>query len=163
MPWQATPLQLTTDERLTLQAWVRATTTEQRLALRAQIILAADRGETTTAIAARLGVTPVTVSKWRTRFAREGLRGLPDGARPGKPAQYTVQTERRLLRQLDQPPPPGDGRWTGPLLAAALGDVSADQVWRVLRRHGIALRSEKSWCESSDPEFGAKAADIVGR
>jgi transposase len=162
MARQATVIKLTDEERSTLEAWVRATTTEQRLVLRAQIILAADRGETTTAIAARLGVIPVTVSKWRTRFANDRLLGLQDSARPGKPAQYTVETERRVLTQLDQPPPAGYVQWTGPLLAAALGDVSDDHVWRVLRLHGIDLQGHKSWCESSDPEFGAKAADIVG-
>jgi len=162
MSRQATAIQLTEDERATLEGWERASTTEHRMVQRAQIILAADRGETTTAIADRLGVVPVTVSKWRTRFARERLPGLQDSPRPGKPAQYTVETERRVLAQLDQPPPAGYAQWTGPLLAAALGDVSADQVWRILRQHGIDLQGRKSWCESSDPEFGAKAADIVG-
>jgi transposase len=162
MPWQATLISLTDDERSTLEAWVWAATTEQRFVLRAQIILAADRGETTTAIAARLSVTPVTVSKWRTRFAKDRLVGLQDSARSGKPAQYTAETERRVLAQLDQPPPPGYAQWTGPLIAAALGDVSAHHVWRVLRRHNIDLQGAKSWCESSDPQFGAKAADIIG-
>ena len=162
MPWKATPISLTDDERSTLEAWVRAATTEQRFVLRARIILAAERGETTTAIAARLCVTPVTVSKWRTRFAKDRLVGLQDGVRPGKPARYTVETERRVLAQLDEPPPAGYAQWTGPLLAAALGDVSDDHVWRILRRHNIDLQGAKSWCESSDPEFGAKAADIIG-
>lgn len=158
----ATVIELTDEERSTLQAWVRAATSEQRLVLRAQIILAADRGEATAAIAATLGVIPTTVSKWRTRFASDRLLGLQDSARPGRPAHYTVVTERRILVQLDQPVPEGYAQWTGPLLAEALGDVSDDHVWRILRRHHIDLQGRKSWCESSDPEFGAKAADIVG-
>lgn len=162
MPWEATPISLTDDERSTLEAWVRAPTTEHRFVQRAQMILAADAGETTTAIAARLAVTPVTVSKWRTRFARHRLLGLQDGARPGKPPRYTVDTERRVLAQLDQPPPPGYAQWTGPLLASAVGNVSEPYVWRVLRSNNISLQEEKTWCESSDPQFGAKAADIVG-
>ena len=40
--------------------------------------------------------------------------------------------------------------------------MSADQVWRTLRRHGISLRRRRSWCISTDPEFAAKAADVVG-
>jgi transposase len=47
-------------------------------------------------------------------------------------------------------------------LAQALGDVSRDQVWRVLRRYDICLQRRRSWCISTDPEFGPKAADIVG-
>ena len=43
--------------------------------------------------------------------------------------------------------------WTGGLVAKALGDVSADQVWRVLRKHGIQLQRRRSWCVSTDPQF----------
>ena len=63
---------------------------------------------------------------------------------------------------LDEPPPQGHATWTGSLLAAALGDVPADQVWAILRRYGIQLQRRRSWCISTDPEFAPKAADIVG-
>src|SRR4029434_4788320 len=63
---------------------------------------------------------------------------------------------------LDEPPPNGYARWTGPLLAEALGDVHEQQVWRFLRAQKIDLSGRKSWCESNDPEFAAKAADVVG-
>ena len=63
---------------------------------------------------------------------------------------------------MDQPPPEGYARWTGPLLAAALGDVDVQYVWRLLRAQKIDLAGRKSWCESNDPEFVAKAADVVG-
>ena len=63
---------------------------------------------------------------------------------------------------LDEPPPEGHATWTGTLLAEALGDVSKDQVWRVLKRQGISLRRRRSWCISTDPQFARKAADIVG-
>ena len=43
----------------------------------------------------------------------------------------------------------------------ALGDVSADQVWRILRSRGIQLQRRRSWCITTDPEFGPKAADVV--
>src|SRR4029077_13507000 len=59
-------------------------------------------------------------------------------------------------------PPEGYGKWSGGLLAEALGDVSDDQVWRVLRKHDICLQRRRSWCISTDPEFGPKAADVVG-
>ena len=56
----------------------------------------------------------------------------------------------------------GHARWTGPLLAAALGDVDVQYVWRFLRAQKIDLAGRKSWCESNDPEFVAKAAEVVG-
>jgi hypothetical protein len=53
-------------------------------------------------------------------------------------------------------------RWTGGLIAAELGDVHEQQVWRFLRAQKIDLGGRKSWCESNDPEFTVKAADVVG-
>lgn len=161
MPYTAAPLVLMPTDRHTLEAWTRATKTEHRLRVRARIVLRAAAGEATRAIAAGVGVRPATVSKWRTRFGRAGVAGLRDRARPGARRKYTVETVRRILAQLDAPPPPGYARWNGRLVAAALGDVPADQVWRVLRRHRIALQRRRSWCVSTDPEFAAKAADIT--
>jgi Homeodomain-like domain len=87
---------------------------------------------------------------------------LSDAARPGKPHTYTEETERRVLRLLDQAPPEGYAQWNGPLLAETLGDVSHDHVWRVLHKHQIQLQRRRSWCISTDSEFGPKAADVVG-
>lgn len=129
---------------------------------RARVILAAAEGRTTADIARALGTRPARVSKWRTRFARERLTGLTDAPRPGARRKYDRATERRILAKLDESPPEGHATWTGGLLAAALGDVTDDEVWRVMRQHGIHLRRRHSWCISTDPEFAPKAADIVG-
>ncbi len=160
--WKATVIELSSQDRKTLEGWARAGTTEKRMAERARIILAAAEGESTAAIAERLQTRQARVSKWRTRFAREGIEGLHDAPRQGRPARYGQDTERRILALLDEPPPFGFARWNGPLVAKHLGDVSVDQVWRVLRRHDIHLERRRSWCVSTDPEFAAKAADVVG-
>jgi hypothetical protein len=107
-------------------------------------------------------VQPRIVSLWRHRYADHGLEGLQDKPRPGKQPIYTKATDKRILRLLDEPPPEGFARWTGPLLAGALGDVDVRYVWRLLRNHKIDLVVRKSWCESNDPHFTAKAADVVG-
>ena len=158
----ATLIELNEDERDTLETWVRRSTTEQRMVLRACMVLEAAAGKMTKEIAILLQVRPATVSKWRTRFARDRMAGLADAPRPGKPAIYDEMTERRILAHLDQPPPEGYTTWTGRLVAKALVDVSAIQVWRVLQRHGIHLQRRRSWCVSTDPQFTQKAADIVG-
>lgn len=158
----AAVIQLSEDEERTLRRWLRAGTSEQRMVERARIIVLAGQGQTTDQIARTMDTRPARVSKWRQRFARLRLRGLEDSARPGKPREYDAHTEKRVLAQLDQPPPEGYAGWNGKLLAEALGDVSDDQVWRVLRKHDICLQRRRSWCISTDPEFGSKAADIVG-
>jgi transposase len=158
----ATEITLTADERGRLEAWTRAGSTEQRYAQRAQFVLAAARGDGTTSIARHFGVRPATVSKWRTRFAAQRLAGLEDEPRPGAPPRYDASTEDRILALLDKAPPRGYARWNGRLVAERLGDVSASQVWRVLRAHQIQLERRRSWCVSTDPEFVPKAADIIG-
>ena len=157
----ATPITLTTDDRAVLTSCVRAGTTEQRLVLRAKIVLAAAEGQATQDIALALDQRPATVSKWRLRFSQGGIAALQDGPRSGRPAQYGEQDELRILELLDQDPPRGYAAWNGRLLAETLGDVSPDYVWEVLRSYGISLQQSHSWCVSTDPEFAAKAADIT--
>lgn len=161
MSRRATQITVSDDERQTLQSWARAPSTQQRFVLRANVVLAAAQGESTKAIAHDMGVRATTVSKWRTRFAKHGLGGLQDAARPGAPRRYTAADERRVLDKLDEPPPQGYTTWSGSLLAEAVG-LPDHYVWRVLREHGISLQRRRSWCVSTDPEFAAKAADIVG-
>ena len=158
----ATAIVLTPEDRHILTRRVRASTTEQRMVVRAQVVLAAADGQPTEAIAAALALRSATVSKWRRRFAAHGLAGLADAPRPGPRRRYDAASEHRILKQLDAPPPDGHATWTGSLVATALGDVSPDEVWRVLRRHRIHLRRRRSWCLSTDPAFATKAADIVG-
>jgi len=155
-------LQISTQDKETLETWLRAATTEQRLVTRARIILALAQGCTNRQVARRLELRAATVSKWRGRFAREGPAGLADEPRSGKPPTYTRETEMRVLSTLDAEPPEGHAQWNGSLVAAALGDVSRSQVWRILRVHGISLQRRRSWCVSTDPQFAEKAADVVG-
>ena len=146
----ATRIELTPEERETLEGRVRKPTTEQRMAQRARIVVEAAAGKTTKEIAAHLRLRPATVSRWRTRFHRQGLAGLADTPRPGKPATYDETTERRILAKLDEVLLEGYITWTGGLVAKALGDVSPSHVWRVLRKYGIHLQRRRSWCVSTD-------------
>lgn len=160
----AREVRLSPGDRSELEARIRAPTTEQRHALRAKIVLMASEGRSTRSIARDLGTMPRTVSLWRIRFADEGLAGLVDQPRPGgrASAKYDGRTDRRILAVLERPPPAGYARWTGGLVAAELGDVSDQYVWRFLRAQKIDLDGRKSWCESHDPEFVAKTAEIIG-
>jgi transposase len=154
-------VRLTAEEEATLRGWTRKGTSEQRLVERAKIILLSHEGVTVENIALQLDTRPARVSKWRQRFAQDRLSALSDAPRSGKPRTYDGDTEARVLGLLDQSPPDGYAQWNGPLLAEALGDVSADQVWRILRSRGIQLQRRRSWCITTDPEFGPKAADVV--
>jgi transposase len=159
---KAREVRLTPKDRAVLEARCRAATTPQRDVRRARIVLLAADGASTRSIARTVCVEEAVVSTWRNRFADQGLEGLKDRQRSGKPKSYTAQTDKRILAVLDDPPPNGYARWTAPLISARLGDVHEQHIWRVLRQHKIDLTGRKSWCESEDPEFVAKAADVVG-
>src|SRR2546425_2534792 len=159
---EAREVHLSRKDRKVLEACCRSPVTLQRDLKRARIVLLAADGRSTRSIAKEVGVQPRIVSLWRHRYADHGLEGLQDKPRPGKQPIYTKATDKRILKLLDKPPPEGFARWTGPLLAGALGDVDVQYVWRFLRSHKIDLAARKSWCESNDPNFTAKAADVVG-
>ncbi len=148
--------------RKVLEARCRAPSTPQRDVRRARIVLLAAEGRSTRSIAEEVRVQPRIVSHWRRRFADHGLGGLKDLPRAGKRPIYGRATNKRILALLNKAPPLGFARWTGPLLAKSLGDVDVQYVWRFLREHNIDLAARKSWCESNDPKFAAKAADVVG-
>jgi len=145
---RAAEVVLTSEQQATLQSWLAAGKTEQRLAFRAQIILALAEGLSNKATAGRLATRPATVSKWRGRFARQGLAGVADAPRSGKPRHYQTNDERRIIAALDASPPAGYARWNGTLLAKYLGDISKHQIWRVLREHEISLERRRSWASA---------------
>jgi transposase len=159
---EAASIILTNEERAELDGLARSTKTEHRMRQRARIVLLAADGMATRAIGRTVGCTTGTASKWRVRYAQRRLAGLDETGDRGAEPKYTAVTNKRILSVLDDSPPEGYGRWNGPLIARALGDVDVQYVWRFLRAQKIDLAGRKSWCESSDPEFAAKAADIVG-
>lgn len=162
MTGKATPIIMTEQERNELEVWVRKPTMERRSADRARIVLEAATGKTTLEIARNLKMGRSTVSKWRTRFAHQHMDGLKDKPRGGAKVKYGTDMESRILKQLDEPLPPGYSTWTGGLVARYLGEVTASHVWRVLRKHGVHLQRRRSWCISTDPQFAQKAADVIG-
>lgn len=158
----AAAINCTAEDRKELERLSKSRTDEARMVERAKIILGCLAGRRNDEVAREFGIQAATVGTWRKRFAGEGLAGLRDRPRPGKPAVYPMpELRQRILTQLEAPPPAGLSGWDGGTLAEAL-TVSDDAVWRVLRKEGIQLRRHRSWCVSTDPEFAAKAADVIG-
>jgi transposase len=148
-------------DRQLIDEWAKSRTMESRLVERAKIIQRCLRGEPVNKIARELEVRPNTVIDWRRRFEAKGIAGLKDLPRSGKPPRYNAEFRNQVLKTLELPPPLGQSLWDGPAIAKHLG-ASVHAVWRVLRKEGVCLVRQRSWCVSTDPEFAAKAADIVG-
>jgi len=152
---------LTGDERRTLENWVRRRSTAQGLALRARIVLACAQGSSNVAVAARLGVSRTTVRKWRTRFLRDRLDGLPDEPRPGVPRTITdAQVEEVVVRTLEEVPE-GSTHWSKRELARQAG-ISATSVHRIWRAFGLQPWRTETFKISPDPLLIDKIRDVAG-
>ena len=153
-------VQIHDEDRPTLESWTRSTSVRAGLATRAKIVLAAAAGEGTTAIARELGVSRPTVIQWRDRYAAEGLDGLLDAPRSGRPK--TVDDTRIIARTLRPPPRRlGVTHWSTRLLGAELGVADAT-VARAWRRYGVKPWRRETFKFSTDPELEAKVRDVVG-
>lgn len=148
-------------DRRELERLAGSRTKSRQLVERARIILGCLAGQRVKEVARACQTRPNTVIKWRQRFVQRGLAGLRDARRPGAQRIYGEDFRKRVLALLEQPPPSGQASWDGPAVAAAL-QASVHAVWRVLRQQGICLQRQRSGCVSTDKEFAAQAADIVG-
>jgi transposase len=155
------PLVLSEDERRTLENWARRRKTAQGLALRARIVLACAEGRNNTAVAARLGVSRPTVTKWRARFLARRLNGLGDEPRPGVPRAITdAQAEEVVIRTLEEVPE-GATHWSKRDLARRVG-ISPTSVHRIWRAFGLQPWRTENFKVSPDPLLIDKIRDIVG-
>ncbi len=77
------PVSLNVEEKNQLLSIARSRSLPHRVVQRAQIVLACAEDEPKTAIAKRMGLSNVTVGKWRRRYREHGLEGLHDNCVPG--------------------------------------------------------------------------------
>ena len=106
MARSAEPIVLSEVERDELDRLVRAHSTPQQLALRAQIVLLAANGIGNRDSARRLGVTVQTVRCWRRRWGGELalVDRLADAPRPGTPPTFTPEQICAILALACEPP-----------------------------------------------------------
>lgn len=153
-------LEIRDEDRSTLERWSKSKTVSAYQHERAIMILESAAGKRVKDIAARLNTYPNKVIEWRKRYQQEGISGLQDKPRQGRPKIYKGLRER-LLEKISEPPPKGYSRWDAGLLSKEL-QASDDAIWRILKKEGISLHRQRSWCISTDKDFVPKAADIVG-
>ena len=157
-------------DRQTLERLARCGRAEHRQVLRARIVLAAADGEPGAAIARRLGVHEDTVRKWRKRFCWQGLAGLADRPRSGRPRVFpaaVVAEVKALACELPSQAGAPLTRWSCPELAreatvrGICGRVSASTVRRWLAVDAIKPWQHRSWIFPRDPYFAVKAVRVL--
>lgn len=155
-------LELTVEQRTTLEQWARARSLPARLVERAGIVLLAAAGEQDKEIARQLGMTPKKVSRWRKRFLAMGLRGLEkDAPRSGRKRQIGTRQIQRVVEMTTRQKPLHGTHWSTRSMAAAAG-ISEASVRRIWRSHGLKPHLLQTFKVSRDPQFAEKLQDIVG-
>ncbi|WP_433347172.1 IS630 family transposase [Microtetraspora malaysiensis] len=166
----ARPIAPTAAERKRLKKMAYGHKTEYRLRLRAQVVLHAARGRSNARVARETGLHLDTVRTWRGRFAEQGLPGLSDRKRLGRPRAFTaLQTSQVTALACRLPAETGVplSRWSAPELAREPMErgiatfVSASTVRRWLAQDAIKPWQHRSWIFITDPDFRAKAERIL--
>lgn len=142
MPRKYTPVNCSKSDIEALQTISKGF--NKRFAQRARMILLCAEGNTITDIAKELGERPNTVSFWKDRYVKHGIKGLLNNPRGKQSLENVENLQDQILEILQKEPPNGKSHWTGPLIAEALSKPS-DTIWRYLRKMQIQPRHiEKS-------------------
>jgi transposase len=167
---RACPITLTGSIRRVLKRRARGQKTPYRDKVRAQIVLLAAARCTNAAIAAELFTTEDTVRKWWGQFAEQGLEGLVDRPRSGRPRRFTA-VQAAEVKSLACQLPAATGvplsRWSAPELAREMmarglvEQISASTVRRWLAADAIKPWRHRSWLFVRDPDFAAKASRVL--
>ncbi len=152
---------LSEDQQLELSRSAQSRSLPAGYVFRARLILMLARGASFNTIKQRLRTTAPTISRWKQRFLASGMDGL-DTSHPGQSASVlTPKLRARILSATRKKPKDGSTHWSCRKLAAALG-VSKDAVHRVWKEAGLNPHRLERYMASDDPDFEAKAADIIG-
>ena len=158
----AVALAVTPEDRAELERLVRSGKTEQRVAFRGRIVLAAARGLSNKAVAEQLGTSRPTVIDWRKRYEAEGIAGLYHDRPRGKAfSALPKDAEAAIVQKTLQEKPGAATHWSCRSMATASG-VSSASIQRIWNAHGLKPHLVRTFKLSNDPQFVEKLRDVVG-
>ena len=161
---------LNDEDRRELEHLVRCGRSEHREVVRAQIVLLAAQGATNVEIARRLGIVVNTASTWRKRFVTEGLVGLRDRERSGRPKTFGTAVVAAVTAIACELPAKRNlplSRFSSSEIAAEViasgvtDEISASSVRRMLAEAVIRPWRYRSWIFPRDPRFAEKAGVVL--
>ena len=163
MPAAPAPaIELSAEDRVVLERWIRAHGTPQSVARRARVILLAAEGHSNVSIARELGVGRPTVIACRKRFGQDGVEGLTRVA-PGRGRRARISQEQvaEIVHATLHEQPKGETHWSCRSLAKAKG-VSPATVQRIWDQHNLQPWRVETFKLSRDKRFLEKLTDVVG-
>ena len=155
------PFEISDEAAETLREWCRSTTLPHGQIMRAKIVLQLSEGMTPTEVSAAHRVSPKTVHRWRNRFEAEGVGGLLERARRGRPTVIDKATVDKVLFLTTKRIPQEATHWSIELMAR-YADVTAWQVRQIWKAADLRPHRLKTFKISHDPQFADKVIDIVG-
>ena len=167
MPAHPKQIEIATEDRPVLEKWANARATERRLVDRAGAVSLAAEARPATEIAERVGCSLPTVKTWRARYERDGLEGLRDRPKTGRPLTHGPEVRTKLIAlACTRPPDAAEGvrreRWTYAELAEAVG-MSESQAHAILAGADLRPHLTERWVMSElGPGFDAQAAEVCG-
>ncbi len=163
-------IRLSSDDRVVLEERAGSRSVSHAAVVRARIVLAAADDIQNVEIAARVGVCVDVVSKWRKRFCQEGLAGLVDRPRSGRPRRFGSEIVAGIKAMACEPPEQRDvplSRWSSAELAeqavaeGLVPAISSSTVRRWLHAAAIKPWRYRSWIFPRDPNFAVKATRVL--
>ena len=148
-------------DREPLERWIRSRTTPQRQVERARIVLGSAEGQSGYTLSEELGVSRLTVQRWLDRYQADGLEGLADRPRSGRPRTITPAVEAEVVKKTLEEKVPRGTHWSTRLMAKETG-LAPTQISRIWRTHGLKPHRVKTFKLSRDPRFVEKLRDVVG-
>ena len=155
------PIVVSAADRHELERLQRSPAVRAGLSRRARAVLLMAQGVAGVEIAARTGYTVVQVSRLRRRFAEQGVAGLQDQPRSGRPPTITARKRAQIVALTLKPPAPGVTHWSTRDLARKAG-VSHGTVHRLWRAHALKPHRVSTFKFTTDPAAEDKIYDVVG-
>jgi transposase len=154
---------ITLDEqtRSELERLRRSASVPSGLSRRARAVLLMARGVSGAEVARMTDYTPVQISRIRRRFVDEGVAGLADKPRPGRPATVSEAKRARVVALTLKPPPRGLTHWSTREMAERTG-ISHSTVHRIWEAHALKPHRVETFKFTTDPNAEEKIRDVVG-
>ena len=155
------PITVREADRRELERLQRSPSVPAGLMRRARAVLLMMQGVPGVEIAERTGYTVVQISRLRRRFAEDGVRGLRDRPRSGRPPTITARKRAQIVALTLKAPPTGVTHWSTRELARKTG-VSHGMVHRLWRAHALQPHRVSTFKFITDPSAEDKIYDVVG-
>jgi transposase len=128
---------------------------------RMTILLLLHKGKTYRQIQDVVQCQSPTIFQWKSRYQKQGLKGLVDKTRSGRPKKITAEIEAKVCTIVQGLVPEGKSHWSTSLLSKATG-IAQRTVYDILQRNHLKPHLHKSFMVSNDPNFEEKASEIIG-